>query len=154
MSEVELDLPEPLKVNKSIARELDKLEEKSGTIFPFKAIQPIEMLFNLFLIKKYKSNCLILGKRDFPMSKIGLYLPPAKLKHTKQEKEEMNIELSHISKQLIECIKKGANIIIIPVFFNSGRSAHQNVLIYRKNLAQLEHFEPHGNAFLSKARLQ
>ena len=156
MSEVELELnlPEPLKVNKSISRELDKLEEKSGTIFPFIAIQPIEMLFNLFLIKKYKSNCLILGKRDFAMSKIGLYLPPAKLKLTKKEKEEMNIELSHISKQLIECIKKGANIIIIPVFFNSGRSTHQNVLIYRKNLAQLEHFEPHGNAFLSNVRLQ
>ena len=154
MSEVELDLPEPLKVNKSISRELDKLEEKSGTILPFIAIQPIEMLFNLFLIKKYESNCLILGKRDFPMSKIGLFLPPAKLKLTKQEKEEMNIELSQISKQLIECIKKGANIIIIPVFFNSGRSAHQNVLIYRKNLAQLEHFEPHGNAFLSNVRLQ
>ena len=156
MSEVELELnlPEPLKVNKSISRELDKLEEKSGTIFPFIAIQPIEMLFNLFLIKKYKSNCLILGKRDFAMSKIGLYLPPAKLKLTKKEKEEMNIELSHISKQLIECIKKGANIIIIPVFFNSGRSTHQNVLIYKKNLAQLEHFEPHGNAFLSNVRLQ
>ena len=41
MSEVELDLPEPLKVNKSISRELDKLEEKSGTILPFIAIQPI-----------------------------------------------------------------------------------------------------------------
>jgi len=152
--ELELDLPEPLKVNKSISRELDKLEEKSGTIFPFKAIQPIEMLFNLFLIKKYKSNCIVLGKRDNSMSKIGLYLPPAKLKHTKQEKEEMNIELSHIAKQLIECIKKGGNIIIIPLFYNSGKSAHQNVLIYRKNLAQLEHFEPHGNAFLGKVRLQ
>ena len=150
----DLDLPEPLKVNKNIARELDKLEKEGKPIFPWSPIQPIEMLFNLFLIKKYKSNCVVLGKKYNSMSKIGLYLPPAKIKHTKQEKEEMNIEFSHISKQIIECIKKGSDTIIIPVFYNFRTSAHQNVLIYRKKLAQLEHFEPHGYAFIGNERLQ
>ena len=70
------------------------------------------------------------------MSKIGLYLPPAKIKYTKQEKEEMNIEFLHISKQIIECIKKGSNTIIIPVFYNFRTSAHQNVLIYRKKKSE------------------
>jgi hypothetical protein len=48
MSELKLDLPEPLKVNKSIARELNKLEKEGKPIFPWAPIQPIEMLFNLF----------------------------------------------------------------------------------------------------------
>ena len=148
-----LKLPEPLKVNKSIAREFDKLEEKGKTFFPFIAYPTIEMLFQLFLIKKYKSNCLVLGKNSFTYSAIGISIR-LKLNYTKTEEAKMKDEFSHISKQIVECIKKGEKTIMIPLFYTVGIAAHQNVLIYRKDLVQLEHFEPHGAAFRSNEKIQ
>jgi hypothetical protein len=66
----------------------------------------------------------------------------------------MRYDFSHISNQIIECIKKGSNTIIIPLFYDGRTWAHQNVLIYRKNLAQLEHFEPHGYAVENNIKMQ
>jgi hypothetical protein len=151
--DLHLKLPEPIRINKNISRELDKLEEKTGNIFPFKSIQPVQVLFNLFLIKKYKSNCIILGKRFNPHSTIGLYIS-LKIRYTKKEETEMRYDFSHISNQIIECVKKGSNTIIIPLFYDGRKWAHQNVLIYRKNLAQLEHFEPHGYAVENNIKMQ
>jgi len=149
----ELKLPEPLKVNKSISRDFDKLEEKGKTFFPFIAYPTIEMLFQLFLIKKYKSKCVVLGKDRFTYSPIGFSIH-LKVNYTKTEEIKMQDEFSHISKQIVECIKKGEKTIMIPLFYTVGRGSHQNVLIYRKDLGQLEHFEPHGAVFSSNEKLQ
>jgi hypothetical protein len=45
----DLKLPEPLKVNKNIARDLDKLEQKGETIFQFMGDNDIGNIFELFL---------------------------------------------------------------------------------------------------------
>ena len=53
-----LKLPEPIKVSKNLAHELDELEKKGETIVTICGYSNIESLFYLYLIKKYKSKCL------------------------------------------------------------------------------------------------
>jgi len=152
--EIKLKLPEPLKVDKNIVRELDELEKKGETIWTFAGEENIETMFELFLIKKYKSKCVILGKHNNRNSRtVGITIS-VKMKYTKAEEEEMKEGFKHISKKLVECVKKGENTIIIPLSYTRGRGGHANVLIYRKNLAQMEHFEPHGGAYIGNEKLQ
>ena len=48
-----LKLPEPIKVSKLIANQLDELEKKGETIVAMCGYQNIEAIFYLHLIKKY-----------------------------------------------------------------------------------------------------
>ena len=148
MSELNLELPEPLKVDKNIARQLDDLENKGKTAFPFEGEMNIETLFELFLIKKYKSKCVIFGKNVPLGTKPTGLIINLKAKYTKNEQEKMKEDFEHISKKLVECIKNGENTIMIPLTCIRGRGTHANVLIYRKKLRQLEHFEPHGGSYM------
>jgi len=144
----DLKLPEPLKVDKNIAKELDELERKGETIFTISGERHIETMFELFLIKKYKSKCVTISRTIGDQNKpIGLTID-LKTKYTKAQEEEMKEDFKYISKKLIECIKNGENTIIIPLTYIFGRISHANVLIYRKKLRQLEHFEPHGGTFI------
>jgi len=144
----DLKLPEPLTVNKNIVRGLNELEKKGETIFTFAGERNIETMFELFLIKKYKSKCVAVSRKIGDRNKpIGVTVN-LKMKYTKAEEEEMKEDFKHISKKLVECIKNGENTIIIPLSYIKGITSHANVLIYRKNLRQLEHFEPHGGTFI------
>ena len=101
-----MSLPEPLKVDKNIVRELDELEKKGETIWTFAGEENIETIFQLFLIKKYKSKCVILGKNNNRNSRtLGITIA-VKMKYTKTEEEEMKESFKHISKKLLECIKR------------------------------------------------
>jgi len=146
----DLELPEPLFVDKNIATKLDELEKRGETIFSFEGDMFISTLFELFLIKKYKSNFLVLAGKQPKKLIIGKFIGVSfhlKSRYTKADQQEMINEFSNISKQLVECIKKGEKTIIIPFWYTLGMSGHANVLIYRKDLNQLEHFEPHGGGF-------
>ena len=149
----DLKLPEPLTVNKNIARKLDELEKKGETIFAFGGHINILTMFELFLIKKYKSKCIVFGNKTNEYRPIGLIIK-IKMKYTNEEEEEMKEDFQYISKKLVECIKKGENTIIIPITYYKGNGSHANVLIYRKNLNQLEQFEPHGESFVQDEKLQ
>ena len=63
---------------------------------------------------------------------------------------KINIHLDILANLLLNCIiNPSIKIIIIPVqIYFSDLTGHSNVLIYRKKLNQIEHFEPHGQNYL------
>jgi hypothetical protein len=145
-----IKLPEPIKISKRIANELDELERKGETIVRVCGQANIEALFYLYLIKKYKSNCVAnkIGKlrRDSTMLGVSIDI---KKKLTKEESAEMREDLVNLAKTLTKCIKKGEKTIIIPLYYYKGVSllGHANMLIYRRTTNVVEHFEPHGGEF-------
>ena len=150
-----IKLPVPYKETKKASKSLKKIDtklkslNKTGTkkILTFVGSNEVEAMFYLYLFKKYKSNCFLhdktLGRRILGMSILinETYQP--------EEVKEMKDQLDSISKILVDCITNlETKIIIIPVQLRfSDGGAHANVLIYRKNLNQIEHFEPHGRKF-------
>jgi hypothetical protein len=149
-----IKLPVPYKqTEKALKKVGDKLKslKKTGTekILTFAGSNEVEAMFYLYLFKKYKSNCFLhdknLGRRILGMSILisETYEP--------QDVKETQDQLDSLSKILLDCITNlDTKIIIVPVQLRfSDGGAHANVLIYRKNLNQIEHFEPHGRKFSS-----
>ena len=152
-----LKLPEPIKVSKKLAQELDELEKKGETIVTICGYSNIESLFYLYLIKKYKSKCVakktnLLDKQD---TLLGMSIN-IKMKLTKEEGAEMREQFVNLAKTLTKCIKKGEETIIIPLNYYKGllRVGHSNVLIYRRRTNVIEHFEPHGGLFKQSEKEQ
>ena len=145
-----LKLPEPIKVSKRITTQLDELERRGETIVTICGYANIEALFYLYLIKKYKSNCVTkkTGSSDKGDPLLGMYID-IKIKLTKDEEAQMREEFVNLAKTLTKCIKKGTKTIIIPLNYYKGRTrtGHSNVLIYRSGTNVIEHFEPHGGSF-------
>ena len=152
-----LKLPEPIKVSKNLAHELDELEKKGETIVTICGYSNIESLFYLYLIKKYKSKCVtkktkLLDKQD---TLLGMSIN-IKMKLTKEEEAEMREQFVNLAKTLTKCIKKGEETIIIPLNYYKGflPVGHSNVLIYRRRTNVIEHFEPHGGLFKQSEKEQ
>ena len=149
-----IKLPVPYKQNENVKKSLKKIDDKlkelkkTGTskILNFAGSAAVETMFYLYLFKKYKSNCFLhdenLKRRFLGMS---IYINP---EYDSKQKMETENQLVTLAEQFIVCAKKDTKIIIIPVqlIFPDG-GGHANVLIYRKNLNQIEHFEPHGRKF-------
>ena len=152
--EIKLQLPEPLKVNKNILEQLDDLEKNGETISAFAGEQTIETIFQLYLIKKYKSKCVVENK-DLKKDQRALGITiNLKLKYTPAEEKIMKEEFTRFSKKITECVEKGEKIIIIPLGYNKGRGGHANILIYRRDSNVIEHFEPHGGEYIDNTKLQ
>jgi len=153
-----IKLPEPIRV-KNIHHKLDILTQ-NNVIKRWFGHNYIDTLFYLYLFNKYKHNCLVKYQgliqglsNDF----VGLELIITG--NIKVPIEEVMISEKHIRQialQLMSCIKKGANSVIIPLYLKFYKSskielnnmiAHANVLIYRKKDNVIEHFEPHGSHF-------
>ena len=150
-----IKLPVPYKETKQASNSLKKIDtklkslKKTGTekILTFVGSNEVEAMFYLYLFKKYKSNCFLhdksLGRRILGMS---ILIDEA---YEPQEVKKNQDQLDNLSKILVDCITNlETKIIIVPVQLRfSDGGAHANVLIYRKNLNQIEHFEPHGRKF-------
>ena len=147
--EEKLKLPEPLKVKPSIAKYLDKLEDEGKTIWAFEGSDIIESLFYLHLMNKYKSKCIPKGsKRAF-----GIVIP-LKVRYTKEEESEFSIQFNEIGKIIADCVKKGEKMIMIPLSYERGLGAHYNMLVYKVENNEIEHFEPHGGEYIGNLKLQ
>ena len=144
-----LILPEPLKVKPSIAKYLDKLEDDGKTIWAFEGSDIIENIFYLHLINKYKTKCIPKGVKR----KIGLDIP-LKVKYTKEEEGELNHHFNETGKSIADCVKKGEEIILIPLTYLRGIGAHYNLLVYKVKNNTVEHFEPHGGEVKGNLQLQ
>lgn len=153
-SQEKIKLPEPLKIDKNILNQLDDLEKNGETIYAFAGEQTIETIFQLYLIKKYKSKCVVEHKSLKPGDRpIGITIN-LKMKYTQDEEKIMKEEFIHFSKKITECVEKGEKIIIIPLGYMRGRSGHANILIYRRDSNVIEHFEPHGGDYIGNEKLQ
>jgi hypothetical protein len=153
-----IKLPVPYKQSEKVSKSLKKIDNKlkelknTGTkkILTFIGSNEVEAMFYLYLFKKYKSNCFLHDKNS-ERRLLGMSILISE-KYEPQETKEIEDQLKKLSKILLDCIKNlDTKIIIIPVqlIFDNG-GGHANVLIYRKNLNQIEHFEPHGEKFSKK----
>ena len=147
--EEKLILPEPLKVKPSITKYLDKLEEDGKTIWAFEGSDIIENIFYLHLMNKYKSKCVPKGTQR----PIGLDIK-LKVKYTKAEEIELNEQFNEIGKIIADCLKRGEEMILIPLSYTRGMGGHFNLLVYKVNNNEVEHFEPHGGEYSGNERLQ
>lgn len=153
-SQEKMELPEPLKINKNILNQLDDLEKNGETIYAFAGEQTIETIFQLYLIKKYKSKCVVEHKSLKPGDRpLGITIN-LKMKYTQDEEKIMKEEFTHFSKKIAECVEKGEKIIIIPLGYYRGKGGHANILIYRRDSNIIEHFEPHGGDYIGNEKLQ
>ena len=149
-----IKLPVPYKQLKKTAESLKKIDtklkslNKTGTenILHFAGSNEVEAMFYLYLFKKYKSNCFLHDK-NLRTRILGMSILISE-KYEPQQVGEIQDQLDNLSKILVDCIANlDTKIIIVPVQLLFTVGAHANVLIYRKNLNQIEHFEPHGRKF-------
>jgi hypothetical protein len=153
IQEIDLKFPDPIpeKINydERIAQKMKKTYKSFNQVQPFLGQYIIESLFYLYLFNKYKTGCIIPANKggwvDIEL-KININIPENGIKKHFQEKS-----VEHHEKTLFECILKGSNIVIMPIGIkfdiNGEIGGHANLLIYRKNMNTIEHFEPHGDEY-------
>ena len=147
--ELRIKYPDAYKGKGSLSKNLIKLTERGNKgLLPFEWIGKhlIENIFYTYLLTKYKSNCYIFsnsGKSGILLH-IGELRKETTLKSDNPLLKELNLGVDHLYSCIVNPHIK-SNIIIIPLCLQwSDTAAHANVLIYRKDLKQLEHFEPDG----------
>jgi hypothetical protein len=103
-------------------------------------------LLYMHLIEKYGSECYVPGRRIYNNSNYthfaGLVLSPS------FANAETKKHIYNQIKLILNCIKRiqstTKEIILIPLSIVADSQGHSNILIYRKSLNVIEHFEPHG----------
>jgi hypothetical protein len=139
-------LSRKLNYSEKIAKKMKKTFQSHDKVVPFTASFHLSNLFFLYLFKKYKMNCIIPGWRYG----IDLHLD---LKNTDPIINDFQDDLiEQITEKILNCILDGSKIIIIPFIFeiiidDQPMGSHANLLIYRRNTGQIEHFEPHGAVY-------
>jgi hypothetical protein len=139
-----INMVNPIHLSKSVEHSLDYLNRKGETIFDFAGSDYVESLFYLYLLKKYKSDCYV-GMQN-KGRRLGFSID-IKVNYTPKEMKSMEEYFNEVASQVADCIIRGKSIIIIPLQIKVSDGYHANVLIYRKNNNELEHFEPHGKFY-------
>jgi hypothetical protein len=101
-------------------------------------------LVTLHLLKKYENDCLIPG-------------PNFMLKYSGgKQMWDLDFFNREIVDKFKDCITKETKLIAIPFGFivPEINEDHQNILIYRTELKQLERFEPHGAKHINMTKEQ
>jgi hypothetical protein len=150
-----IKLPVAYKTITKIDNKLQSLNKTgSEKILSFVGSNEVEAMFYLYLFKKYKSNCFLHDKH-VKTRIIGMSIE-IKDNYNSDEEHQIMTQLDNLSKLLVDCIQNvNSKVIIIPVqLLLSQGGGHANILIYRKKLNQIEHFEPHGRQFLGNKNMQ
>ena len=149
---VKIEFPEEYTLeesNKKITKKLERLSEKGlEKITDFIGMRLTDSMFYLYLFKKYRTPCFLIEPTNDFWDILGLNLNIREV-YSVEESAQITSYLENLAKKLVECIINDVNIIIIPLtlilYYPDGkRTAHANVLIYRKKFNHIEHFEPHG----------
>jgi hypothetical protein len=111
----------------------------------------VEALFYIYLRKKYKSKCFA-SELDTESLEIRVRID-LNAELNKQYLDNIVKLNEAILDKIYNCIKDNQELIIIPIgidILEDGQftNGHANVLVYRRALHQLEHFEPHGSTYL------
>jgi hypothetical protein len=124
----------------------------------YSPITLLTSISNLYLIKKYNTNCFMYGNKGqdenfiyggfvFKFAIGQLDLPIERIVPDMLAQINSKNLLFQID-NFLNCIKNGNPVIIIPLLLEFADGTHHaNMLIYRRDLNTIEHFEPHG-AFL------
>jgi hypothetical protein len=130
------------------ALEGEKYQEK-GIDYDTHNSNVLHNLLYLYLIEKYGSTCFVRGQHVKGLyTYIGLRLGNQYATNQAEEKKDIYKQI----KIILNCIKRiqstAKEIILIPLNIVHDGMAHANMLIYRKSLDVIEHFEPHGAIFM------
>jgi hypothetical protein len=155
--EPRIKLPIPYKQTEKNLKSFKKIDNKlkelnkvgSEKTLHFFGSDDVEAMFYLYLFKKYKSNCFLHDKNGGRSLGISIRI---KDDYTPVENEEIMTHFEILTKSLVDCIMNvESKIIIIPLQLRlPSSSGHANVLIYRKQFNQIEHFEPHGRYYKTR----
>jgi hypothetical protein len=155
VEEIELKFPEPLpdKINfdEKVANKMNTIFNKHKDIKQFSPVPFLKILFYLYLFKKYKSNCLITQNIE-RMNVPEVFLFYDVNKKNPDDTKMDDARFNKFVNQLVKCISENEPVIIIPFNLQIQMQGmplfgHENLLIYRNNKRELEHFEPHGQRF-------
>jgi hypothetical protein len=145
--DIRLKMPIPLSdkinYNAAVAKKMDKIFQSHENVAAFTGSPLLANLFYLYLFKKYKMNCILVSQ-----DKISMHLKlEIKENMPKILEDQQNDMIKNYANKIAKCIINQKKIIIIPMTFFVNEGAHANLLIYRENTNEIEHFEPHGNEY-------
>ncbi len=146
-----INFPSPEKFDEKLFNKFSKLNKKGKNIFGYMGTNVIQAMFNLYLLKKYKSDCFLYNEdEEFRLFGLQFYIFNRKTKANMEKKEIEQKQMNSIADTFIECIKRNVKIIIIPIIIDDveHEDSHSNILIYRNNYNEIEHFEPHGSYYM------
>lgn len=108
------------------------------------------ILFNLYLIKKYNSKCFMYVKSKQHDKSILFNIGDSKeIYNFKEISDKNTFVLTTFIRQFFNCLKDNdSEVIVIPIGFkiihNGISISHANMLMYRKHIGIIEHFDPSG----------
>ena len=167
---IKIKIPAPAtenpSINKKDATELIKfitLLEEKGSEYVTSGIHYtphniLETLMYEYLAEKYNNNCFLYGfTRDYGLKPLYINMTQFGLLGNNDYLSKYQKYVYKMIKIIMNCIKRLQNteeeILIIPIVFayedNNDIYTHANMLIYRKSLNVLEHYEPHGKKIRS-----
>jgi hypothetical protein len=136
-----------------LASHNDQGQRFASTGIDFAPISILAGISNLYLNKKYGTNCYMYGSN----SNFGEFIHGGfRIDFSTEQIPDITPDFleSFIAKNLsqikifLECVKKNNPVIIIPLGLIFPRGGHHaNMLIYKRALNTIEHFEPHGSSF-------
>ena len=128
---------------------MSKIFKSHEKVEPFIGSFYLENLFYLYLFNKYKMNCRSTNADTSYMMGISITASNSIDPGLAQTQNE---EIEEYADQMFACIARGEKIMIMPFTYSiiirkNDVGSHANLLIYRQNTGELEHFEPHGAAY-------
>jgi hypothetical protein len=123
----------------NIKKKMEMYSKNKDNLQLFKGYGIIEAMFYMYLFKRYNSSCYIIDSKNYA---VGLTL------NKRIDNEEQYNFYDYVAYRLKNCIKKGSNIVIIPLTILFNGTGHMNILVYRKANNVIEHFEPHGRTLM------
>ena len=168
-------IPKPKKQNQlpveefnlNVLKFVSNLEEK-GQKYEETGIKYIphnifETLMYEYLIEKYNTKeCFLYSyTKDYGVQPLYIHIGQFGLLGNDNYLLQYQKYVYKMIKLIMNCIQKIQNIeqevLIIPMSIlyreDDGPEGHSNLLIYRKSLNVLEHYEPHGKKILSKTSI-
>ena len=155
--------------NLNVLKFVSNLEEK-GQQYVVSGIhyQPRDILESImyeYLIEKYNiNNCFLFVNFDYGLKPL-FFLNITQFGLLSEDDDDYLLKYQKyvykMIKLIMNCIQKIQNtkqdILIIPVRITSEEDndigSHANMLIYRKSLNVLEHYEPHGKKYRSRTNI-
>ena len=160
------DVPDPLPapanlapVIKSLEERMTELEElgKARTDFAYQSDTTIASLIYSNFLTKYEKKCALFSNLSEPKKTKykggetlydGIIISASSIKIDREKTNNIlyaNVE--YFAKELLDCIRRGEELIAIPLTVVLTGGAHANMLFYRPFKKVIDRFEPHGEDY-------
>jgi hypothetical protein len=167
---IKIKIPAPAtenpSINKKDATELIKfitlLEEKGSdyeeTGIHYESSSLLESILYEYLTEKYNTNCFLYGyTKEYGWKPLFINIHNNGLLGDDNYLSKYQKYVYKMIKLIMNCIQKIQNtdqeVIIIPMIITYVEGTHSNMMIYRKSLNVLEHYEPHGKKIFSETNI-